>query len=1821
MKALGAKRRRSMVVALPLLLLCGGACFAHAQEGCDTADTTRLCAAACDPAAEGATPVCRNQVCVDEYWNNQQVAFGTNQVCVEEKLVDCSRNCGFQGTNVVANYAVPDNALDNQWAATPAGHACRAGQALLQGSACELECEPSYTAIGNMPGCSANCAALAGTAACVENECTAFSTTYSSAHSSRIGYTVPSPDETLRSALGDLVCDAGFNGVATTVCPEEGGTFTELSGCSENECAAIAFAAGVTTDPAGVRGCVADERLTVASDPQCTVSCEPGYRSPGSSVGTFQCAADAYHGQAATGGITCNENECAPITIDTVFSTGVEGTASNGCQLGDRLTTHTRAACTVQCESGYRRSSGSGPEEIRCGASSAHDAAATGALTCEENECAAITLDLVTLLQESSFDIIAAGVMPGEVDGCSDAQVLSTRTDTSCSVVCNTTTHVFQEGEIVCSSSAEQGQVPSLFSCTAKRCTNAHADDYAAWNIVFSDTCDGKVAGQNCPYACIDGYEGGSIMCGFDGVTADDGNLVVTPCTPIGCTSLHWDGSVSGQGPTHVASCSPDGCPSTCPTGCVTDEPLDSSTHPFVCEQGYTASSAAYRCLGGIAATLSEEPCRPTVCVGMNWTGWETFNLRLDPSRSAGIDGVTFAHDVSVGTNGAHVFMEQYLDFACAIGYEINPSVLLVCDDDGLTARFSAVTGPCSPLVCTSLNWQTGVTAWTSTTQSHSSTMPATNVVAEESCVDEVVDCVAGGYIAGDSATCPVDCTLTAAVGEIDFYYSGNSQLTATDGAFISGTAITSELLDTSFQERFACAMGYSVQTGVILNCETAGGAAVFSGQPCDFTGCTWSSSEPVRAAAHVKVSGVIETELVSLPQLGDLECESGYEATGPEEPSALCHEAGGAFEFAGCDEIRCQPLLLAQLPSGAVPSREERTGNNTNCVDDYILTRHTNKSCHVACAAGYQMSGADVVVCESDTQGLNPTTTIECSACRKGFYSPGTWRSCIKCHGLEWDHDSDPTTPCVPHNLCPKGQEIVPGVRSAISIDEEDYDTFRGVRPGFAADNDCQPCEIGKYRMDADRYGCVDCGTGMVCPYVGMSRPLPAAAYFVSSTVLVAFSQQSAEDRVPAMCVPPEACLGSRIGDVQATGPDAWARESCIDQGIPFSYGERIVESADACTGPCAVGYERDRCSMCTQGYKRVVDGCEQCPEQPIGTEGLIAIAICAIIFFSLIVAVLIRKLAEYSSSMAEVATPALILVTFAQTLSSMLGLQMAWPPFVRRLFKMLAVFNVSLAFADPECSFEFNFQRKQWLALSLPVFTMLVGHFFIHGQEAAIAVRVYKQSKESTDQTQSKDWKAKHLALLGSNEAVTTVRTMWATAFNLLSIFFTTTMVQSFDCMPVREGDEKTYLVVEPIVECTRQKVVKRCTGATTPVASRFARCTDNTTAQAALELVPQQIDVEELMYENRSNSTNSTNGTTAVDRASSLPATIDCGAFFRSSMFTNASGCPATQCLFEPIGTNSTPADCGLVYAESSECPAGCQLDETTEFTDWSIIESTAIAGSLLYVGFAALFIQGLLDNRKGFDSLLDQMKPGFSHFQLWMMLKKLCVTFVAQFAGSDVARGWFLTNMVVSTALILQIWWSPYASAAANACEALSLVATLVVVTCGATFQSTAATDEIADMAEGDFEADAVADITAINAAVDMEDYNEDLQKAANDPYFNLLYDVKDGFVRTKFLGQDWFLVRRNAAAGGCWHQATDHLTGTAEYGVNDEGKYACTNRESLATIPIPCHPHAPSHLTVLASCSQRSAVRTSFRQWASHSRFSQSFSLTILTRSC
>jgi hypothetical protein len=103
-----------------------------------------------------------------------------------------------------------------------------------------------------------------------------------------------------------------------------------------------------------------------------------------------------------------------------------------------------------------------------------------------------------------------------------------------------------------------------------------------------------------------------------------------------------------------------------------------------------------------------------------------------------------------------------------------------------------------------------------------------------------------------------------------------------------------------------------------------------------------------------------------------------------------------------------------------------------------------------------------------------------------------------------------------------------------------------------------------------------------------------------------------------------------------------------------------------------------------------------------------------------------------------------------------------------------------------------------------------------------------------------------------------------------------------------------------------------------------------------------------------------------------------------------------------------------------------------------------------------------------------------------------------------------------------------------------------------------------------MTGGEFDGEAIAGMLAIGAGRDMEAMAADLVKAQQ-PFFNLVYDVKDGYAHTKFLGDDWYLVRYQAALSSstrCWHAATDNLEGIEQYGPVDEetGLYPCKDRE-------------------------------------------------------
>ena len=1500
-------------------------------------------------------------------------------------------------------------------------------------------------------------------------------------------------------------------------------------------------------------GC--SEGQALSSGETCLVLCQAGYyeRDAQSFSTEVSCAAGAVEGAAVSGGPSCVRTSCAAVNLQAHRWVPLAAGGSP-CRDGQVLTSGD--TCTVSCQAGYGVPGAQNLSPVVCASDAIQGAALSGAVECVETVCAPIQFDLAVLSDSPRDDIVASGWVGGDVNPCTNGMILRTASTSSCAIACNTTTHVEQQGTIACTFNSQDFRQGTAFACEPKRCEAVtDPEAFEGWKMAYTPgVCAQRVAGQFCPHQCLRGFENGEIVCGFDG------SFVVSPCTALVCSLFDWDLSIDGVAPSNVESC-PNGCPAECPAGgCVSGQLLPVSAQPINCVHHYTrAEETSFVCTETDGtAKLSTEPCRPTVCSAINWTAWETFHLRANPvgQPSSGTAAGEYAHGVSIGTNQAHLFSQQYPAFECAIGYEVDSTVTPICDGDGLVAEFSETTGPCGPLTCSSLSWQYGVTSWSDEQEP--------NLPHQRS------SAAANALVNGDNVT----------LAE------------AQTGRFVTGTEITVELLNSSVQGTFACAHGYSVQPGVILNCQATDAAAVFSGQPCRQTGCLWSISLPVLQAAHIIHSNPVASTMVTVSELGELLCEPGYiQESAAVGPWGVCSEAGAAFEFGGCTEIRCNPLSLAGLPRGATAIIEERHPNGTKCVDGSVLSRRTNQSCMVTCMAGWRLLTSAVVTCESDAQGLDPTVPIECEQCAQGTYSPGLWKTCVKCHGAEIDHDADPATPCVRYDLCPAGQEIVPGIRSYVSQDEELHSTRN--RPGYSTNDDCQPCAAGRYRMSADRAGCVDPGKGLVCPYEGMAQPLPAADYYLSQSSLLELAQELPEDRVPAMCVPAEACLGGKIGVPQSTGATAWARESCEEQMrspsdpeaiAPIVFAGHTVLDPGECTGVCKVGYERDRCSMCTQGFKRNLDECELCPTQPLSLRWLIVVVLVLALTAGLVAVAIVRWLSGYVSTMRELATPALILVTFAQTLSSMLALQMHWPPFVKRLFKMLSVLNVSLEFADPECSFEFTFMRKLIFALSLPAITIMIGKVYIVVYSGCLKHQARPGKATENAQADSEDvvedTKVLHEALQGHNIALTSVRTMWVTSFNLLSIFFTTTMLQAFDCQPVREGDTSEFLVVEPVVACELYRTVTTCTGTAKPVASRSARCVRNESFQPLVEdsSPPSPFSSETLPF----NSTRTTNVTepngTSTDVLSAISAapamatagtdallqpmtSFECAREFQLNAF-NSSGCPAGPCVFVPVGTNST-AICAETYEAASQCPDGCTIKENVEVTEYFWIYQLARLGTVLYVLSFFAFYRGLVGNRKGFEDLLDQMKPGFVRFQLWMMIKKLVITFVANFGSDDVARGWFLTNMVVSAALVLQIWFRPYASAAANACETLALAATLVVVTCGATFRQEAMESDAAQsISDGEVDQNMLlSGATAIGAERDMEAMASDLDKASK-PFFSLMYDVKDSFAHTKFLGEHWYLVRYvPGTREGCWHTSSDKLEGTDQYGpIDDQGHY-------------------------------------------------------------
>ena len=70
-----------------------------------------------------------------------------------------------------------------------------------------------------------------------------------------------------------------------------------------------------------------------------------------------------------------------------------------------------------------------------------------------------------------------------------------------------------------------------------------------------------------------------------------------------------------------------------------------------------------------------------------------------------------------------------------------------------------------------------------------------------------------------------------------------------------------------------------------------------------------------------------------------------------------------------------------------------------------------------------------------------------------------------------------------------------------------------------------------------------------------------------------------------------------------------------------------------------------------------------------------------------------------------AELLAPALILMTFFQTLSLLVKVEIVWPDRLRALMNALSFFNLNLELASPECSVKFDANARMNMVLMSPV------------------------------------------------------------------------------------------------------------------------------------------------------------------------------------------------------------------------------------------------------------------------------------------------------------------------------------------------------------------------------------------------------------------------------------------------------------------------------------------------------------------------------------
>ncbi|MDA8539107.1 hypothetical protein N9K47_00010 [bacterium] len=191
----------------------------------------------------------------------------------------------------------------------------------------------------------------------------------------------------------------------------------------------------------------------------------------------------------------------------------------------------------------------------------------------------------------------------------------------------------------------------------------------------------------------------------------------------------------------------------------------------------------------------------------------------------------------------------------------------------------------------------------------------------------------------------------------------------------------------------------------------------------------------------------------------------------------------------------------------------------------------------------------------------------------------------------------------------------------------------------------------------------------GKVCPLLGMPFPLPKSGFYLQPS--------SAEHPQTAFrCQPDKACqnvlpntLLSTLDSGQTGIVGALCTADICGDAVQVFYD--IFEA----TAPgCSIGYAGDDCAQCmstsTAKYFRNGKLCQPCPSNVLSPWTLLALGFFLFVAFLVFVSYFAGKVVTKAQVLNQLTTPLIILVTFGQTLSVVVDIDLKWPSFLLEIF-----------------------------------------------------------------------------------------------------------------------------------------------------------------------------------------------------------------------------------------------------------------------------------------------------------------------------------------------------------------------------------------------------------------------------------------------------------------------------------------------------------------------------------------------------------------------